>query len=112
MLSALATLTASTKRPPAVAGGKRSVPIAHLSGIACLPLVPVEPQRANEYRQRPMSGTPVFLLETYAVGEHDVAAGDTLIIGAKEYRVIAAATWPEFSGVEAHTHIIVEEVKP
>jgi len=112
VLAALATLTASTKRPPAVVGGKRSVPVAHLSGIACLPLVPVEPQRANEYRQRPTTGTPVALLETFTVGEHDVAAGDTLILGAKEYRVVAAATWPEFSGVEAHTHIIVEDAKP
>ena len=57
----MATKTASTKRPPALSGGKRGVPAENLTGLTCTPLDPVAP----EVRQRLALNTPHELLETF-----------------------------------------------
>jgi len=59
--SRMATKTASTKRPPALSGGKRGVPAENLTGLTCTPLDPVAP----EVRQRLALNTPHELLETF-----------------------------------------------
>lgn len=40
----MASLSASTKRAPAISGGKRDVPADNLSGLSCTPLDPVDPE--------------------------------------------------------------------
>lgn len=57
----LATVTASTKRPPAVVSGKRGTPTTLLTGLKCTPLDPVDP----EVRQRLGLNTPHELLQTF-----------------------------------------------
>jgi hypothetical protein len=58
------TVTASTKRSPAISGGKRGNPVAKLLGLKCTPLDPVDP----EIRQRLALNTPHELLETFVDG--------------------------------------------
>ena len=57
----LATLTASTKRSPAVSGGKVGTPVVKEASLICTPLDPIDP----EIRQRLGLDTPHELLQTY-----------------------------------------------
>lgn len=57
----LATVTASTKRSPAVVGGKRGAPALNLTGLKCTPLDPVD----AETRQRLGLDTPHELKQTF-----------------------------------------------
>lgn len=63
-MSRMATVTASTKRNPALVSGKRGTPATNLRCIKCTPLDPVNPELSN----RPELETPQELLETYVDG--------------------------------------------
>lgn len=112
MLATLATVTASTKRPPAISGGKRGAPAAHLDAIKITPLVPGDPNDAKVMLQRTRTGTPTNLLEAFANGAVDVVAGDVLVVGGAEYQVVAAHSWSTFLGMGDYTRIIVEAAQP
>jgi hypothetical protein len=58
------TVTASTKRSPAIVGGKRGAPATKLASIQCTPLDPVDP----ELRQRLALNTPHELLQSFVDG--------------------------------------------
>lgn len=58
------TVTASTKRTPAVTNGKRSAPTTKLKSIKCMPLDPASPEVA----QRAGLDTPHTLLQTIVDG--------------------------------------------
>ncbi len=60
----LATVTASTKRTPAIAAGKRGAPVENVSSLICTPLDPVDPA----LRQRLALDTPHELLQTFVDG--------------------------------------------
>jgi hypothetical protein len=60
----LLTVTAATKRTPAVSGGKRGVPVVKLTDIKCMPLDPASP----EVSQRVALDTPHTLLQTIVDG--------------------------------------------
>ena len=57
----MANVTASTKRPPAISGGKRGEATTKLSGLKCTPLDPV----SSEIRKRVALDTPMELLQTF-----------------------------------------------
>lgn len=101
----LATVAASTKRPPVVSGGKRGTPAAYLSDIRVTPLDPVDP----ETRQRLALQTPHELLQTFAQGGLDILEGDLLVVDGVEYPVRSAAEWLWRSS--EYVHLIVEELK-
>lgn len=102
----LATLTASTKRSPAIAGGKRGEPALHVPALACTPLDPVSAQTA----QRIGLETPHTLLETYADGALlDVRASDVLVVGAREYPIRFVGDW-EFRGGK-YLHLVLEDLQ-
>lgn len=61
-----ATLTASTKRQPAIVGGKRGAPETKLTGVKHTPLDPLTV--TPEIRERFDLQTPHELLETYVNG--------------------------------------------
>lgn len=65
MLSAsflrMATISASTKRSPAIANGKRGDLATNLTGLVCSPLDPVSAEQA----QRLVLDTPHELLQTF-----------------------------------------------
>lgn len=60
----LTSVTASTKRAPAISSGKRGTPAVNLTGLACTPLDPVD----AEIRQRLGTDTPHELLQTFVDG--------------------------------------------
>lgn len=60
----LLRVTASTKRAPAMSGGKRGAPVTHLVGIRSTPLDPLDP----ETQRRLALETPHELLQTYVDG--------------------------------------------
>jgi hypothetical protein len=65
----MATVTASTKRNPALVSGKRGAPVANLTGVKCTPLDPVDPELAVKLRSgRSDLGTPHELLVTFVDG--------------------------------------------
>lgn len=99
------TVTASTKRSPALAGGKRGAPVAHLTSLRCTPLDPVDP----ELRQRVALNTPHELLQTFVAGALDVVEGDLLVVGAAEYPIRSCAEWAWGAG--KFLHLVLEDLK-
>lgn len=67
-LTALATLTASTKRA-VTTGGTQAAAAAKLANLACTPLYPV----SDGLLSRPNLDTPYRDLETYVIGGDEVA---------------------------------------
>ena len=107
-LRRLATLTASTKRTPALSSGKRGAPVAYLSGLLCTPLDPVDP----ETRQRLQLDTPHELKQTFVRGMVDIVEGDLLVVAAVEYPVRAVAEWAASTrGGDAYLHLTLEVLK-
>jgi hypothetical protein len=60
----LLTVTASTKRTPAMTNGKRGAPTTKLTNLKCMPLDPASPEIA----QRVALATPHTLLQTVVDG--------------------------------------------
>ena len=73
------TVTASTKRNPAPAGGKVGVPVAKLTTLKIMPLVPAPIDVLEYYRLR--SARDVFV--TYAEGAPDILEGDILTVAGR-----------------------------
>lgn len=108
LISVLATVSASTKRSPALSGGKRGAATSNLTGLSCTPLDPVDP----ELRQRLQLETPYELLQTYLVGSLDIIEGDLLVVGSAEYPIRSVATWPASTrGGDAITALVLEDLK-
>lgn len=101
----LATITVSTKRPPAIAGGKRGSPVTYISSLACTPLVPVAPEVLN----RMNLDTPFEGKETYVFSNADVVEGDFITYNSTDYRVVGVAEWPVAG--ETFLHVLLEEDK-
>jgi len=103
----MATVTASTKRPPALSSGVRGAATTNLSSLACLPLDPVD----AELRARVAIDTPHELLQTFVQGGLDIEEGDILVVGGVDYpiRAVEDWTWPPDS--EDYIRLIVEQLK-
>ena len=98
------TVTASTKRAPAISSGKRGTPTTNVSSLKCTPLDPVEP----EVRQRLALNTPHELMETFTL-ETDIREGDLLVVSSTEYPIRTCAEW--VWGSETFRHLVVEDLK-
>ena len=105
-LSRFATVDASTKRAPALAGGKRGSPATNLTSLDCTPLYTVAPELAN----RMGLGTPHALRECYVDGGLDIVVGDLLVVAGIEYPIKAVAEWADWRG-ETFLHLTVEDLK-
>lgn len=103
--SKLATVTASTKRLPAISGGKRGAAVTNLTGLACTPLDPVDP----ELRQRLGLESPVSLLQTFVHGTNDIVEGDILVVSSVDYPIRSVADWT-WQG-SRFQHLVVEDVR-
>lgn len=107
----MATLTATTKRYPAAAGGKVGAAAANLAALAVIPLMPINPDLL-----------PVVDLEapreakvTYAFADSDgvlpdVIEGDLVTVSGTEYITRSVAEWPRPAG-GSFLEIILEEEK-
>lgn len=87
--SAMATVSANTKRA-VVSGGKRSgTPTAHLVGLSILPLDPVD----AELRQRQELSSQYRVFQTQVEGDLDIAIGDVLTVSGTDYKIIGVEKW-------------------
>lgn len=98
------TVTASTKRSPALAGGKRGTATTNVASLRCTPLDPVDP----ELRQRLALNTPHELLQAFCRDE-DVLEGDILVTDTAEYPIRACAEWVWRN--TRYLHLILEDLK-
>ena len=103
----MATVSASTKRPPAVSGGKRGSPVTQVASLSCLPLDPVDP----ELRERLGLETAHELLQTFVQGGLDIQEGDVLVVGGTEYPIRAVADWRWPPDEADYLQLILEELK-
>lgn len=99
----LATVSASTKRNPAVAGGKVGEPVVYLTDLNILPLMPV----SKEIQERYQIKSPRLSYTTYISGNPDIAHGDVLTVDTVDYNVIAASPW---NGKWDFIELVVEKV--
>ena len=102
-----ATVTASTKRPPAIAGGKRGSPATNVESLSCTPLDPVDP----ELRERLGLETPHELLQTFVEDGVDIKEGDLLVVGGTEYPVRAVADWNWPPDAADFVQLVLEDLK-
>jgi hypothetical protein len=104
----MAVVTASTKRAPAVSGGKRGTPATNVSSLTCTPLDPVD----SEVRQRLMLDSPNTILATFVQGSIDIVVGDILVVGSTEYPIKAVEDfyWPPDQ--TTYRYVVVERLKP
>ena len=103
--SRLATETASTKRPPAISGNKRGVPVTQIASLSCTPLDPVQP----DLKQRMGLNSPHELLQTFVEGTASIVEGDVLVYASKDYPIRAVGDWKWRSTL--YVHLIVEDIK-
>ena len=104
----MASVSASTKRSPSIASGKRGSPTTKLASVSCTPLDPV----TEEVRRRVGLDTPHELLMCYAVGSVDIKEGDILVVGSSEYPIKAVGEWSASpQGSDGFIELVVEELK-
>ena len=87
-----ATVTASTKRPPAISSGKRGVAATNIASLQCTPLDPVD-SVDPEIRQRLMLNTPHEILQAFVEGGLDIVEGDILTVSSVDYPIRAVGQW-------------------
>ena len=102
-----ATVTASTKRSPAVAGGKRGAPTTNIASLSCMPLDPID----SEIRERFGLSSPMELLQTFVQGGQDIKEGDLLVVSSTEYPIRAVGDWNWPPDNANYLHLIIEELK-
>ena len=103
----MATVTASTKRPPAIASGKRGVPATNIASLKCFPLDPISP----ELRQTLALNTPHEILQSYTEGGLDILEGDILAVGSSEYRIRAVGQWYWPMDSADYLYLVLEDLK-
>lgn len=109
----LATVTAATKRPPALDGdGQRGEPTPQLASLTCTPLDPAEDQRARDlaFRLRQVLDSPIMLLQTFVDASLDIIEGDVLVVLGAEYPVRGVDNW-SWRG-SRYLRLLLEVAKP
>lgn len=79
----LMTITASTKRAPAVTGGRVGAAVTHLASLRCMPLDPNTPDSMREL-VTDIAYRPLF---TLAAGVVDIVEGDVLVVSGHDYPI-------------------------
>ena len=85
----LATVTASTKRTPAIASGLFGAAVTSIASLSCTPLDPLTPEIA----MRAGLGTPFEGLQTFTEKGLDIVEGDILTVSSKDYPIKAVGDW-------------------
>lgn len=104
-----ATVSANTKRAPAISGGKRGTPTANLTSLNITPLDPVDP----ELRERLNLKAEHELLQTFIEDADDatidILEGDLLTVAGTDYPIRSVAEWTWEDGV--YYRLVVEDLK-
>jgi len=99
----LATTSASTKRNPAISGGKIGAPVANLTGLSIVPLAPVSGEYVEKYKLE----SPRRSYVTYIEGSQDISVKDLLTISGSDYEILAVSP---FTDPFLYQEILVEEI--
>lgn len=102
-----ANVTASTKRPPTISGGKRGAPATNIESLSCTPLDPISPELA----QRLALDTPHELLQTFVDTALDIREGDILVVSSTEYPIRAVGDWATAASMPAYKWLVIEDLK-
>lgn len=97
------TVTASTKRRPAVSGGKRGEPVTEIASLTCTPLDPISQDTANRFG----INSPVEFKECFTE-DLDIVKGDILVVGSEEYPIKFVAGWDWQS--TKFKHLVLEDI--
>ena len=100
------SLSASTKRAPAISGGKRGAAVAFISSLKISPLDPVD----ENVQRRYSTGTGIEVYQTFCGDGLDIKEGDILVYAAKEYAVRSVGNWM-WVNAESYLRLIIEEQK-
>ena len=101
-------VSASTKRPPAIASGKRGAPAANLTGLTVMRLDPVDP----DIGARLDPDRPHEVLQTFVKAGPDIVEGDILTVSSVDYPILAVEDWYWASVDEADClRLLVKETK-
>ncbi len=103
----LASVTASTKRSPAIVDGKIGDPEAHLPGVKIYPLAPLDDQVRVMLN---LTAVVAELWQTFTL-ETDIREGDVLTVSSKDYHIKAVGDWPWRPSGADRVVIAVEEAK-
>lgn len=104
----MATITASTKRPPAISSGKRGAIVENIASLACFPIDPI----TAEIAARMGIATPHEVLHTFVEGGLDIQEGDTLVVGSTEYPIKGVEDWDwDIFGDSDFQLLLLEELK-
>jgi hypothetical protein len=100
-----ATVTAATRRAPALADGKRGSAATQIASLKCTPLDPV----SAEVAERLGTHAAHELLQTFVDAGLDIREGDLLVVGSREYPIRAVGDWA-WRGTTCR-HLILEDLK-
>lgn len=106
----LASVTASTKRPPAMVDGKRGAPVVYIASLACTPLDPTG-QGVGRLAERVILETPHEVLQTFVQGGLDIREGDVLVVSGTEYPIRAVEDWYWRPDGANYLRLYVEDLK-
>lgn len=101
-----ATSTASTKRSPAVAGGKVASPVVNVSSVLIVPLCPVSAALIQELQIK----SPREMKETFAFGALDILEGDILTVSGVDYLINYVKEYSRPAD-GSYLHILLQERK-
>lgn len=97
--SDMATITASTKRPPAATGGKVGAPAAYLHSLVIVPLLPATADLVDEAQlKNPREGKMTYIFPSTGNTLPDIAEGDLLVVSGVEYLIHMVKEWPRPDG--------------
>ena len=100
----LLTVICSTKRPPAIAAGKRGEVVVNLVDVPCTRFYPVTAEIAlSAGLQAPHTVQQVYMSE-----DTDILNGDYLTVDDEDYPVKAAFLWPWIDG-SSYMHVVVDK---
>lgn len=102
----MATVTASTKRPPAMADGKRGAPVPYLTGLPCTPIDPV----TSELQRQAVTEAPYVARQTFLQSGPDIRQGDLLVVGSTSYAIRAVEPWYWPGDATNYLRLELEEV--
>ena len=86
----VATVQASTKRPPVIVDGKAGDPVTNIASLYCTRPVPVPGGNSYELQKTLKMETLVNILLCYVQDNLDIVTGDTLVIASGVW----AGTYP------------------
>lgn len=106
-----ATITASTKRYPAVSGGKVGPPVTNLSSVLIVSLLPLTPELAQMVKlEAPREAKLTFAFADSGNVLPDIVEGDILVVSGVEYAVRSVAEFQR-PGSGSFLQLVVEQHK-